>query len=157
MKKPRGRLAPAALSVRVTGGDNDREDAAKKLRSKADSQRPPASRRSPEEINRTWPLFDWWDHAPSRDRFDIFRVTRDADPLTVRKQIAQPRWVCIAEDAPPPELVAEVMERATVLMAGQPLPRSAYEIAGARAFHNQRVLLIEQPWALFYSDVMGSA
>jgi hypothetical protein len=42
MKKPPS-VGSAALPDRVTGGDNDREDAAKGLRSKADSQRPPAT------------------------------------------------------------------------------------------------------------------
>ena len=104
--------------------------------------RPPANQRSPEEINRPWPLYDWWYHAP-RGHFEIFHVTRNTDPLAVRRQIAQPRWVCIAQDAPA-ELVAEVMERVTVLMAGRPLPQLAYDVAGARAFHGQRVLLVEQ-------------
>jgi hypothetical protein len=107
-----------------------------------ESQAPNRARRSSEEINRTWPLFDWWDHAP-RGHFGILHIGRDTDPLAVKQQIARPRWVCIAQDAPA-ELVAKVMERATVLMAGRPLPRSAYDVAGARAFHNQRVLLVEQ-------------
>jgi hypothetical protein len=103
-------------------------------------------RRSTEEIDRTWPVFDWWYHAP-RNHFEIFHITRRVSPLSLSRTIARPRWVCIAEDTPPPELVAEVMARATVLMAGRPLPRSAYNAAGARAFHDQRVLLVEMPGA----------
>jgi hypothetical protein len=100
-------------------------------------------RRSAEEINRSWPLFDWWYHAP-RGHLDIFHISRNADPLAISQALVRPRWVCIAEDAPP-ELVAQVMQRATVLIGGRPLPRVGYNRAGALAFHGQRVALIELP------------
>jgi hypothetical protein len=40
-------------------------------------------RRSAEEIDRSWPLFDWWDHAP-RGHLAIFHITSSSAPVSAQ-------------------------------------------------------------------------